>query len=75
MNRLMGHIQDGWNKIDIGELKTPEEKLIHATGMDKLTDKEVDYLSKLLPKVGKQISIERARELFDKKFPNNEWRI
>ena len=73
-------VKDGWNKIDRGELKTPEEKLIHTTGMDKLTDEESDYLERLLPKVTLdipkpgQISPKRARQLFDKRFPNSEWR-
>lgn len=50
--------------------RTPEEKLLDALGVDKLTDKEAKYLQWLL---GRSYTIERKRELFKAKFPNSKW--
>jgi len=50
---------------------SPEDKLLNALGMDLLTPEEAKYLKWLLPR--QQISFERRRELFLKRFPKTKW--
>jgi hypothetical protein len=64
----------------------PEEKLLHAL-FDNLTEQEAKYLNWLSPRInqcslsGKQyaekgkFSVEKARELFKKKFPDTKWML
>lgn len=70
----------------VNKTKTPEDKLLYAM-FDGLTVEEGKYLNYLLPRIdvnsmlglpvqnkGK-LSVERARELFLKKFPNTIWML
>ena len=49
---------------------SPEESLLQAMELDKLTDKEAKYLKWLL---GRPIPNEKKREFFKRKFPGSRW--
>ncbi len=55
---------------DAGEVPSSEEQLLEVLGLDKLTEEQGRYLSRI---INRPIPMERKRELFRKKFPNQKW--
>jgi len=52
---------------------TPEARLLDAM-FGGMTEEEAKYLAWLFPRVNTgNISMERARELFHKRFPESKW--
>lgn len=52
---------------------TPAESLLNAL-FEGLTEEESKYLERLLANVtGERITLQRARELFKKRYPDSKW--